>query len=241
MARAWLQRLQTYPLANWGGKALHRSVYLTIDGAMLALAMWYSDPTRTSLSIGSLLVTVGLVLRAISSIAVMERGSPSIVGIFKYVRAPYLLGSLLIWLGASLAGRSFGLVLASLILVAIFACVIALVEGRAKKSDNFVRMAYLRDVPLLVPQLLPFRIQTSIIEAPRVVRLNSSKGIFREWPGILICAVVLIGFWAAMNFLNLHKQIIFVATIVVAFIVVVTVFRDWKSRSRADFSSLMRF
>ena len=114
---------------------------------------WLARPTWRSMTLGSILIVPGLVVRALASGHVRKNEALATSGPYAYTRNPLYLGSLLMGLGFAVAARSWWVGLALVVLLlAIYLPVI-------RDEEVFLRTKfpefdeYAKRVPRMVPRL----------------------------------------------------------------------------------------
>jgi protein-S-isoprenylcysteine O-methyltransferase Ste14 len=122
------------------------------------LFFWFARPTPMLLAAGALVALVGLAVRAWAAGFIQKDTELATDGPYAFTRNPLYLGSLLLGLGAVLAGGSW-------IFGVVFIAFFALVYGRTMKreealleelfGDRYRR--YASSVPLLAPRMPRYR------------------------------------------------------------------------------------
>ena len=140
-------------MAEWSRVA--RRIRVPLGFAFAVLYLWLARPTWRFLGMGSVLILLGLVIRALASGQVRKNEALATTGPYAYTRNPLYLGSLLIGIGFALAARSWwvGFVL----VVMFFAIYIPVIRGEEKflreKFPGFDE--YARRVPRMIPRFAP--------------------------------------------------------------------------------------
>ena len=137
--------------SNWSSIA--RKIRVPLGFAMAVLYMGLAKPTLKSLLLGSVLVGLGIGIRAAASGHVQKNEALATSGPYAYTRNPLYLGSMVLASGFALAARS-GWILGALAIMfaAIYIPVI-------RSEEDFLRQrfpefeAYAARVPRLVPRL----------------------------------------------------------------------------------------
>ncbi len=120
--------------------------------ALVAAYLVFSQPTRALLWAGGAVAGVGLALRAIAAGYLDKNASLATAGPYAYTRNPLYLGSFLLGLGFALAGGSWVLGLAFLVLFfAIYWPVIRYEEESLAHQFEETYKRYAAVVPLLIP------------------------------------------------------------------------------------------
>jgi protein-S-isoprenylcysteine O-methyltransferase Ste14 len=135
-----------------GWSRIARRVRVPLGFAFAVLYFWLARPAWPSMTLGTLVIAPGLLLRAIASGYVRKNEALTTSGPYAYTRNPLYLGSLLIGLGFVVAARSWWLGLALLVFCfAIYFPVILDEEAFLRqKFPGFDE--YARNVPRLFPK-----------------------------------------------------------------------------------------
>src|ERR1700746_955551 len=94
-----------------------KRIRVPLGFAFAAAYIWIAHPTQRSLTAGSCIAIVGLVVRAFASGHVRKNEQLTVSGPYAYTRNPLYLGSLVIAAGFAVAARSW---LVALIAAGIF-------------------------------------------------------------------------------------------------------------------------
>ena len=138
-------------MASWARVA--RRIRVPLGFVFTALYLWLAHPVVRSLLFGTVLVVLGLVLRALASGHVQKNEQLTMTGPYAYTRNPLYLGSLILAVGFAIAARSLwvGLILVMLLL-AIYLPVIRTEEQYlAQRFPEFAE--YAGRVPRLLPRI----------------------------------------------------------------------------------------
>lgn len=142
-------------MAEWSKVARRIRVPL---GFVFAIAyFWLARPTWRLLEFGGVLVTIGLLVRALASGHVRKNETLATSGPYAYTRNPLYLGSLMIGIGFAVAARSWWVgILLIVMFVAIYLPVIRSEEAflREKFADFG---EYARSVPRILPRVTPWK------------------------------------------------------------------------------------
>ncbi len=177
--------------------------------------------------LGAMFLLCGVALRCLAVSVRWDRNLPSIAGVYRYLRAPYLSGSAMIWCGLAFAARDLSLLIAVICLVGVLAGFGLLRYERASiRSEESDRMLYVRDVPLLLPQALGFRVVKSGESGLGNVGGSNVSYINREWPGIVINAGILLCLFFSLRYLSLHAQLAATATMAIIAILAYRTYLD---------------
>jgi protein-S-isoprenylcysteine O-methyltransferase Ste14 len=132
-----------------------RRIRVPLGFLFAVIYFWLARPTWWSMAFGSILVVLGLLIRALASGHVRKNESLATSGPYAYTRNPLYLGSLLMGLGFAAAARSWwvGLILVVMFL-AIYLPVIR--DEEAFLQRTFPEFAeYAQRVPRMLPRLTP--------------------------------------------------------------------------------------
>jgi protein-S-isoprenylcysteine O-methyltransferase Ste14 len=114
--------------------------------------LWLANPVPTMLAGGSILVAVGLAIRAVASGQLRKNESLATSGPYSYTRNPLYLGSILIGIGFAIAARSLWIwILLVTLFTAIYVPVIRS-EERFLQSQFPDFELYASRVPRLAPR-----------------------------------------------------------------------------------------
>ena len=138
-------------MAEWSRVA--RRIRVPLGFAFALLYLWLARPTWRFLGLGSLLILLGLLIRALASGHVRKNEALATTGPYAYTRNPLYLGSLFIGIGFAVAARSWWV--GGLLVVMFFAIYIPVIRGEEKylreKFPEFEE--YARQVPRMLPRL----------------------------------------------------------------------------------------
>lgn len=136
-------------MAGWSQIA--RRIRVPLGFLFAVLYFWLAQPTWKSLALGMIFIVPGLLIRTLASGHVRKNEALAMSGPYAYTRNPLYLGSLLVAAGFAVAGRSW-LVAAALLLmlVAIYLPVI-------RDEEAFLRSKFpeFEDYSGRVPRMLP--------------------------------------------------------------------------------------
>lgn len=141
--------------ASWSRIA--RRIRVPLGFAFAALYLWRAKPTWLSLSVGTTVALLGILLRAIASGHVEKNRMLTVTGPYAYVRNPLYLGSIIIGVGFTIAARDAWIFLAIILLFAVIYLPVI------RSEEAFLRMQfreyddYARRVPSLLPDTLLLR------------------------------------------------------------------------------------
>jgi protein-S-isoprenylcysteine O-methyltransferase Ste14 len=125
--------------------------------AFAVFYFWRAKPTWSSLVLGALIASLGIVLRTVASGQVKKNQELTVTGPYAFVRNPLYLGSIIIAIGFAVAGRDLWVdILILAMFVLLYMPVIGAEEAFLQKHfpayDD-----YARHVPRLLPRTLLFR------------------------------------------------------------------------------------
>lgn len=138
---------------NFSGiwQKIARRIRVPVGFVFTVLYVWLARPTWTSIFGGSLLVVIGVVIRALASGHLKKNEELATRGPYAYTRNPLYLGSLILALGFVLAARSWWIAaISAVIFVAIYMPVI-----RAEETFLRARFPEYEDYARKVPRILP--------------------------------------------------------------------------------------
>ena len=140
-------------MAEWSKIA--RRIRVPLGFLFAVLYFWLARPSWRSLMLGAILVTPGLLIRALASGHVRKNEALATSGPYAYTRNPLYLGSLLMGLGFCVAARSWWVGVALVVMfLAIYLPVI-------RDEEAFLRRTfpefdeYARRVPRMFPRVTP--------------------------------------------------------------------------------------
>ena len=141
-------------MASWG--AIARRVRVPLGFAFTVVYFWLAQPTVKSILIGSALIILGLVIRALASGQLQKNEQLATAGPYAYTRNPLYLGSLILAVGFALAARRWWIGAGiALLFFAIYLPVMR--DEEVFLRDRFPQFAdYAREVPRLLPRLTAF-------------------------------------------------------------------------------------
>ena len=141
-------------MRSWSKVA--RRIRVPVGFAFAALYVWLARPTRVCVLLGSVLIVIGLIIRALASGYVKKNEQLTMSGPYAYTRNPLYLGSLILAVGFALAARSWWI---TVVLIAFF---FAIYLPVIRSEEEFLRAsfpefaAYADRVPRLIPRFRAF-------------------------------------------------------------------------------------
>jgi protein-S-isoprenylcysteine O-methyltransferase Ste14 len=148
-------------VASWSNIA--RRIRVPLGFALAAFYLWAGRPTGASILLGAVIAIPGLAIRGLASGHLQKNEQLATTGPYARTRNPLYLGSLVLAAGFAVAGRSWWIAIALiLIFLAIYIPVI-----RAEEAFLRGRFPQYAEYASQVPRLLP-RLSTS----------NSAQGKF---------------------------------------------------------------
>jgi len=140
-------------MAEWSQIA--RRIRVPLGFLFAVFYFWLARPTWRSLALGAIVVTPGLLIRALASGHVRKNEALATAGPYAYTRNPLYLGSLLMGLGFCVAARSWWVGVALIVMfLAIYLPVIRDEEAFLRRTfPEFEE--YARRVPRMLPRLTP--------------------------------------------------------------------------------------
>jgi hypothetical protein len=208
---------------------LSRTAYLVLDSAVACAAIWRANQSRPAIVLGAMFVICGVALRYFAIAVRWDRTMPAIEGVYRFVRAPYLSGSAMMWCGMALAARDLSLLMTVICVVGALASLGLLRYERASLSaEQFDRLLYVRDVPLLMPQILGFRAVKPLVSEIATAGGSSMRVLGREWPGVVIGFGTLLCLLFGLRYLSLHTQLASTASVVIIAILAYRIYLDWN-------------
>jgi protein-S-isoprenylcysteine O-methyltransferase Ste14 len=129
-----------------------------------ALCLWLARPTLCSILIGSVLATLGLLIRAAAAGHLRKREALALAGPYARTRNPLYFGSALIAGGFAWAARSWlAAALVALYFIGFYSQVMRREESELREQYGKLFDDYAASVPLFWPRL---RVKTSTSDAP---------------------------------------------------------------------------
>jgi protein-S-isoprenylcysteine O-methyltransferase Ste14 len=136
-------------MVSWS--AIARRVRVPLGFVFAILYFWLARPTVKSILIGTALVILGLMIRAVASGQLQKNQRLATEGPYAYTRNPLYLGSLILSVGFALAARSWWIV--GGILLLFFAIYLPVI--RAEEVFLRERFPQFEDYARRVPRLFP--------------------------------------------------------------------------------------
>jgi protein-S-isoprenylcysteine O-methyltransferase Ste14 len=181
-------------VAEWSRVA--RRIRVPLGFAFAVLYVWLARPTWRFLGVGSVLILLGLVIRALASGHVRKNEALATTGPYAYTRNPLYLGSLLIGIGFALAARSWWV--GGVLVVMFFAIYVPVIRGEEKflreKFPDFEE--YARRVPRMLPRL------TAAKSGDEAGGFSTELYLkHREWNALLGSALLIVALILKIKFL----------------------------------------
>jgi len=142
-------------VAEWSQVA--RRIRVPLGFGLAVLYFWLARPMWRYLAVGSVLIVLGLWIRALASGHVRKNEALATTGPYAYTRNPLYLGSLLIGIGFAVAARSWWV--GALLVAMFFAIYLPVIHD----EERFLRQKfpefeeYARRVPRMIPRFAPAR------------------------------------------------------------------------------------
>jgi protein-S-isoprenylcysteine O-methyltransferase Ste14 len=164
--------------------------------AFAVLYFWLARPTWRFLALGSVLILLGLIIRALASGHVRKNEALAATGPYAYTRNPLYLGSLFIGIGFALAARSWWV--GGALVVMFFAIYVPVIRSEEKfLGDKFPEFEeYARRVPRMLPRLTPAKSREDAGEFSSELYLKH-----REWNALVGSALLIAALILKMKFL----------------------------------------
>ncbi len=138
-------------MASWDRIA--RRIRVPLGFAFAVFFLWRADPGWSSIVAGSIVVALGIWLRALASGHVRKDAELTTTGPYAYTRNPLYLGSMIMAAGFALAARSL------LVVIALLALFFLIYLPTIRSEENYLRQAfpgyeaYAQSVPRLFPRM----------------------------------------------------------------------------------------
>ena len=142
-------------MAEWSRVA--RRIRVPLGFAFAVLYLWLARPTWRFLSLGSVMIVAGLLIRALASGHVRKNEALATTGPYAYTRNPLYLGSLLIGIGFAVVARSWWV--GAVLVLMFFAIYVPVIRGEEKfLRDKFPEFdGYAQRVPRMLPRFTAAR------------------------------------------------------------------------------------
>jgi protein-S-isoprenylcysteine O-methyltransferase Ste14 len=147
--------------SHWTWNRIARRIRVPLGFGFALFYFWWAQPTWTSLVVGAVVGSPGILLRALASGHVKKDLELTTTGPYAYIRNPLYLGSIIIGIGFAVAARDTWVIAAMIVMfVLIYVPVIrgeeTFLRGQFQGYDD-----YARRVPSLLPRTVSFRQMTS--------------------------------------------------------------------------------
>jgi protein-S-isoprenylcysteine O-methyltransferase Ste14 len=142
-------------MPSWARIATRSRVPL---GFLFAAAyLWFAHPTWLSMALGSIVIAIGLGIRAAASGHIKKNTQLATAGPYAYARNPLYLGSIVIAIGFIVAARGVWIGVGALAMF-LFIYVPVIRAEEAYLRSAFPEYAeYSAQVPRLLPRITPYR------------------------------------------------------------------------------------
>jgi protein-S-isoprenylcysteine O-methyltransferase Ste14 len=130
-----------------------RRIRVPLGFAFAIFYFWAAQPSWASVGIGSILLALGLIIRAIASGHVRKDEQLTTSGPYAYVRNPLYLGSIVLACGLAVAARNRWVVLALFALFLGIYLPVIFSEERFLRSNFPGFTHYAQHVPRLIPRI----------------------------------------------------------------------------------------
>lgn len=125
---------------------------------IVAIYLWFAEPTPVRLAAGAIVALGGLALRAASAGHVQKNRRLAISGPYAFTRNPLYLGSAIGAIGlATAGGRWWFFVMIALFFAAVYVPVMRREQAHLTTLFGEEYSGYARAVPLLLPRWTPWR------------------------------------------------------------------------------------
>lgn len=119
-----------------GWSAVARRIRVPLGFAFAIVYLWLARPSAMSIAIGSVIVAVGLAIRAVASGQLRKNEALAVSGPYSYARNPLYLGSIVMAMGFALAARNWWIwVSLAILFVLIYVPVI-------RSEEQFLRSTF---------------------------------------------------------------------------------------------------
>jgi len=142
-------------MPSWARVATRSRVPLGF--AFAAAYLWFARPDWTAIIAGSVLVVVGIAVRALASGHIRKNAALAITGPYAYTRNPLYLGSIVIALGFVVMARNVWIGLGALAMFAFIYLPVIAAEEKYLRATFAGYDRYAKEVPRLLPRLTPYR------------------------------------------------------------------------------------
>ena len=133
------------------GERIARRIRVPLGFLLAIIYVWLARPTLLSILTGSVLVVVGLIIRALAAGYVRKNEELTTAGPYAYTRNPLYFGSIMLAAGFAIAGRSICIALC----LVLFFVMIYIPVIRAEEEFLRTRFPGFEDYVRRVPRLLP--------------------------------------------------------------------------------------
>jgi protein-S-isoprenylcysteine O-methyltransferase Ste14 len=130
-----------------------RRIRVPVGFVFAAFYLWRARPSWTCLAAGSVIIVIGVALRAYASGYVRKASELTTIGPYAYTRNPLYLGSLIIAAGFTVAARSIQIALVAAAIFLVIYLPVMRFEEELLRSHFPGFDEYARRVPRLLPRL----------------------------------------------------------------------------------------
>jgi protein-S-isoprenylcysteine O-methyltransferase Ste14 len=143
-------------MPSWARIATRSRVPL---GFLFAVAyLWWAHPTWISLAVGSLVIAIGLGIRAAASGHIRKNAQLAMTGPYAHTRNPLYLGSMVMAIGFILAARGIWIGVGALAMFLFIYVPVIQAEEAYLRSAFPEYLEYSAHVPRFWPRLTPYRV-----------------------------------------------------------------------------------
>ncbi len=141
---------------QWTWNRIARRIRVPLGFLFAAFYIWRAKPTWMSFAAGAVVISFGLITRALASGQVKKDRELTTTGPYRYVRNPLYLGSILLGVGFAVAARD--LWVGAVLVIYFLAIYVPVIRGeQTYLRSQFPGYAeYIASVPSLMPRSLWF-------------------------------------------------------------------------------------
>jgi len=214
--------------------ALGTTVLGAIQILIVIAVLLKSDPTMTSLAVGSGLAMAGVALRIWAVGFGAKAGAFVLKGPYLFVRHPFFLGTVLFYMGICFAGRSIWVTMGSLVfLVFIIGRNLEQSETKISKALGLEYTNYQATVPAFLPRLFPYSVDAKELAAGFSLR----KALIKNGQGELSLIILLVLVLASLYVSTLPIaydwfEIVVVAAAMIFILIRLIYFKKYRQQNR---------